>query len=69
MIIDSGAALKNAAAQLDAGLDVAEVRAADKEWPNLCFLQADDEGELVKPGVLSADGGRFAFKDALKWAS
>lgn len=36
--------------------------AADKEWPDLCFLQADDEGEPIKSGVLSADGGRFVFK-------
>jgi 4-phospho-D-threonate 3-dehydrogenase / 4-phospho-D-erythronate 3-dehydrogenase len=62
LIIGSGAALKNAAAQLAAKLDIPEVRAADKEWPNLCFLQADDEGEPIKPGLLSADGGRFAFK-------
>jgi 4-phospho-D-threonate 3-dehydrogenase / 4-phospho-D-erythronate 3-dehydrogenase len=62
LIIGSGAALNNAAAQLSATLDIPEVRAADKEWPNLCFLQADDEGEPIKPGVLSADGGRFAFK-------
>jgi 4-phospho-D-threonate 3-dehydrogenase / 4-phospho-D-erythronate 3-dehydrogenase len=62
LIIGSGAALKNAAAQLGANLDIAEVRAADKNWPNLCFLQADAEGEPIRPGVLTADGGRFAFK-------
>jgi len=62
LIIGSGAALNNAAAQLSAKLGIPEVRAADKEWPSLCFLQADDEGEPIKPGVLSADGGRFAFK-------
>ncbi|TPQ32586.1 4-hydroxythreonine-4-phosphate dehydrogenase PdxA [Bradyrhizobium guangdongense] len=62
LIIGSGAALKNAAAQLGAKLDIPEVRAADKDWPNLCFLQADDEGDPIKPGKLSADGGRFAFK-------
>lgn len=28
----------------------------------MCFLQADDEGEPIKPGVLPADGGRFDFK-------
>ncbi|MGY3466650.1 4-hydroxythreonine-4-phosphate dehydrogenase [Bradyrhizobium sp. LM6.11] len=28
----------------------------------LCFLQADVEGDPIKPGVLSADGGRFAYK-------
>ncbi|MBR0828031.1 4-hydroxythreonine-4-phosphate dehydrogenase PdxA [Bradyrhizobium manausense] len=62
LIIGSGAALKNAAAQLAVKLDIPEVRAADKVWPNLCFLQADDEGEPIRPGVLTADGGRFAFK-------
>jgi len=62
LIIGSGVALNNAAAQLSAKLDIPEVRAADKEWPNLCFMQADEEGEPIKPGVLSADGGRFAFK-------
>jgi len=62
LIIGSGTALKNAAAQLQAGLDIPEVSAADAHWPNLCFLQADVEGEPIRPGVLSADGGRFAFK-------
>ncbi|MCP3470836.1 4-hydroxythreonine-4-phosphate dehydrogenase PdxA [Bradyrhizobium sp. CCGUVB1N3] len=62
LIIGSGAALKNAAVQLAAKLDIPEVRASDRDWPNLCFLQADDEGEPIKPGVLTADGGRFAFK-------
>jgi 4-hydroxythreonine-4-phosphate dehydrogenase len=62
LIIGSGAALKNAAAQLGASLDIAEVGATDKNWPNLCFLQADSEGEPIRPGVLTADGGRFAFK-------
>jgi 4-hydroxythreonine-4-phosphate dehydrogenase len=62
LIIGSGAALRKAAAQLGASVDIPEVRAADKEWPNLCFLQADAEGEPIEPGVLTADGGRFAFK-------
>jgi 4-phospho-D-threonate 3-dehydrogenase / 4-phospho-D-erythronate 3-dehydrogenase len=62
LIIGSGAALKNAATVLGTRLDIPEVRTTDKGWPNLCFLQADDEGELIRPGVLSADGGRFAFK-------
>ncbi|HTO59878.1 MAG TPA: 4-hydroxythreonine-4-phosphate dehydrogenase PdxA [Bradyrhizobium sp.] len=62
LIIGSGAALKNAAAQLGTALDVPEVHAADADWPNLCFLQADAEGEPIRPGVLTADGGRFAFK-------
>jgi 4-hydroxythreonine-4-phosphate dehydrogenase len=62
LIIGSGAALKNATAQLGTSLDAPEVRASDAAWPNLCFLQADAEGEPIRPGVLSADGGRFAFR-------
>jgi 4-phospho-D-threonate 3-dehydrogenase / 4-phospho-D-erythronate 3-dehydrogenase len=62
VIIGSGPALKNAETTLGAGLAIPEVRATDPEWPNLCFLQADDEREPIRPGVLSADGGRFAFK-------
>ena len=62
LIIGSGAALKHAAAQLGGTVEIPEVRPSDESWPNLCFLQADQEGEPIKPGVLSADGGRFAFK-------
>jgi 4-hydroxythreonine-4-phosphate dehydrogenase len=62
LVIGSGAALKDAAKLLSADIAIPEARASDVEWPNLCFLQADDEGEPIRPGVLSADGGRFAFK-------
>jgi len=62
LIIGSGAALKHAATQMGGTVDIPEVRATDAAWPNLCFLQADEEGEPIRPGVLSADGGRFAFK-------
>ncbi|GMO19745.1 MULTISPECIES: 4-hydroxythreonine-4-phosphate dehydrogenase PdxA [Bradyrhizobium] len=62
LIIGSGAALDGAKAALGAGIAIPEVRAEDRDWPNLCFLQADTEGDPIKPGVLSADGGRFAYK-------
>ena len=62
LIIGSGPALKQAATQLAADIEIPEVQATDAQWPNLCFLQADAEGAPIKPGVLSADGGRFAFK-------
>ena len=32
------------------------------DWPNLSFLQADTESGQIAPGVLSADGGRFAYE-------
>jgi 4-hydroxythreonine-4-phosphate dehydrogenase len=54
--------LDGAKAALGSAVVIPEVKADDREWPNLCFLQADTEGDPIKPGVLSADGGRFAYK-------
>jgi 4-phospho-D-threonate 3-dehydrogenase / 4-phospho-D-erythronate 3-dehydrogenase len=61
LVIGSGSALRSAQAQLGIGGTIPEVR-DDGEWPHLGFLQADREGEPIRPGVVSADGGRFAFK-------
>jgi 4-phospho-D-threonate 3-dehydrogenase / 4-phospho-D-erythronate 3-dehydrogenase len=62
VVIGSGPSLLRARNQLGADVSFVEVGEADNDWPNLCFLQADAEGEPILPGVLSADGGRFAFK-------
>src|SRR6266566_1462786 len=62
LIIGSRRAFEQANRQLSAGLDVADVNAEDARWPNLGFLQADEESASIEPGVLSADGGRFAYK-------
>jgi 4-phospho-D-threonate 3-dehydrogenase / 4-phospho-D-erythronate 3-dehydrogenase len=62
LIIGSGAALEGAKAALGASVAIPQVAADDRDWPNLCFLQADTEGTPIHPGVLSADGGRFAYK-------
>jgi 4-hydroxythreonine-4-phosphate dehydrogenase len=62
LIIGSRRAFDRANRQLTAGLDVAHVNAEDARWPNLGFLQADEESASIEPGVLSADGGRFAYK-------
>lgn len=62
LIIGSGTALDGAKAALGADIAIPEVNSDDRDWPNLCFLQADTEGDPIKPGVLSADGGRFAYK-------
>ena len=62
LIIGSGAALDGAKAALGAVVAIPEVTADARDWPNLCYLQADAEGDPIKPGVLSADGGRFAYK-------
>ena len=62
LIIGSRRAFDQASRQLAAGLDVPAVAADDTAWPNLGFLQADAESNEIAPGVLSADGGRFAYK-------
>src|SRR5258708_16616308 len=62
LIIGSRRAFDQANRQWAAGRGVADVNAEDGRWPNLGFLQADDESAAIEPGVLSADGGRFAYK-------
>jgi 4-phospho-D-threonate 3-dehydrogenase / 4-phospho-D-erythronate 3-dehydrogenase len=62
LIIGSRRALDQAGRQLAASLDVPTVTAEAVAWPNLSFLQADAESDRVEPGILSADGGRFAYK-------
>jgi 4-phospho-D-threonate 3-dehydrogenase / 4-phospho-D-erythronate 3-dehydrogenase len=62
LIIGSGKALQQAEQQLGSMANISRVDAEGSEWPNLAFLQADDEAEAIAPGVLSADGGRFAYK-------
>src|SRR5579864_8821116 len=62
LIIGSRRAFDQASRQLAVGLDVPSVTADDAAWPNLGFLQADTESDQIAPGMLSADGGRFAYK-------
>jgi 4-phospho-D-threonate 3-dehydrogenase / 4-phospho-D-erythronate 3-dehydrogenase len=62
LIIGSRYAFEQSNRQLKAELDVASVGLDDADWPNLGFLQADEESTSIVPGVLSADGGRFAYK-------
>ncbi len=45
---------------LGAEIAIPEVSENDV-WPNLACLQAGPEGEPTRPGVLSSDGGRFAY--------
>src|SRR5580692_762682 len=62
LIIGSRRAFDQANRQIAADLDVPQVTADAPDWPNLGFLQADTESDRIAPGVLSADGGRFAYK-------
>jgi 4-phospho-D-threonate 3-dehydrogenase / 4-phospho-D-erythronate 3-dehydrogenase len=62
VVIGSYPALEQARAQLAPEMSIPEVNDGDAEWPPLCALQAGPEGEPIRPGQLSADGGRFAFQ-------
>jgi 4-hydroxythreonine-4-phosphate dehydrogenase len=60
LVIGSTAALDTARATFAPELDLPTV-SVDDEWPALAALQACPEGEPIVPGVLSVDGGRFAY--------
>jgi 4-hydroxythreonine-4-phosphate dehydrogenase len=62
VVIGSNPALEMARARFAPGLAIPAVTAGDADWPGLCALQAGPEGEPIRPGQLSADGGRFAFQ-------
>jgi len=62
VVIGSTPALEQARVQFTPELSIPEVTEADATWPALCALQAGPEGEPIRPGQLSADGGRFAFQ-------
>jgi 4-hydroxythreonine-4-phosphate dehydrogenase len=61
IIIGSNPALEQARSQFTPELAIPEVADADAAWPALGALQAGPEGEPIRPGQLSADGGRFAY--------
>ncbi|MBS7541664.1 4-hydroxythreonine-4-phosphate dehydrogenase PdxA [Ancylobacter oerskovii] len=60
LIIGSNPALMAARAALGTDIALPEV-GPDDAWPALACLQAGPEGEPIRPGVLSVDGGRFAY--------
>lgn len=61
LVIGSNPALHAARDALGSDLDFPEVTDVDGEWPALACLQAGPEGAPIRPGVLSVDGGRFAY--------
>lgn len=61
VVIGSNPALLEARRSLGLDIDIPEVGEGDADWPALCCLQAGPEGEPIRPGVLSADAGRFAY--------
>jgi 4-phospho-D-threonate 3-dehydrogenase / 4-phospho-D-erythronate 3-dehydrogenase len=60
LIVGSTSALRLAEQQLGVRESIPEI--GDGAWANLALMQADQEGDPIRPGALSADGGRFAFK-------
>ena len=62
LVIGSGAALDRRSAQLGLGQHIPEVGDGECDWPTSGSCKPDPEGEPIRPGTLSADGGRFAFK-------
>ncbi len=60
LIIGSDASLEVARRAFGPDVEIPAVSEAG-EWPALARLQACPEGEPIRPGVLSVDGGRFAY--------
>lgn len=60
LIVGSAPSLDMERAALGADLTIPLVD-EDDDWPALACLQAGPEGEPIRPGVLSVDGGRFAY--------
>lgn len=68
VIIGHESALRSAEAMLHSSQPIpalSDAQMADQTEP-VCFLQADDEKEPIKSGVLSVEAGRFAFKAVQK---
>lgn len=60
LVIGSCPALQAAQDQLGTAVDIPET-GEDADWPSLACLQAGPEVGPVRPGMLSADGGRLAY--------
>ena len=60
LVIGSNGTLHAAQRLLGASIAIPVV-AEDDDWPALACLQAGPEGAPITPGVLSEDGGRFAY--------
>ena len=61
LIIGSNPSLHATRVALGSDLAIPEVTETDDDWPALACLQAGPEGEPIRSGVLSVDGGRFAY--------
>ncbi len=62
LVIGSNVALEQARARFAPDLAIGAVAERDAGWPPMAMLQAGPKGEPIRPGQLSAEGGRFAFQ-------
>jgi 4-hydroxythreonine-4-phosphate dehydrogenase len=62
LVIGSNIALEQARARFTPDLAIPAVAETDSAWPTIGALQAGPEGEPIRLGQLSAEGGRFAFQ-------
>ena len=60
LVLGSVPALRTAQHLLGATQAIPEITETD-DWPALACLQAGPEGEPIRPGLLSEDGGRLAY--------
>jgi 4-hydroxythreonine-4-phosphate dehydrogenase len=62
LVIGSNVSLEAARTALGSDIAIPAVDAGADDWPALACLQAAPEGAAMAPGVLSVDGGRFAYE-------
>ncbi|WP_328805783.1 4-hydroxythreonine-4-phosphate dehydrogenase PdxA [Sabulicella rubraurantiaca] len=60
LVIGHATALEQARAAFAPGIAIPRAE-ADGEWPALAVLSAGEEREVIAPGALSREGGRFAY--------
>lgn len=61
VVVGHGTNLEAARRRFAPDLAIPLVEETASDWPNLCALAAGEEREAIPPGILSAEGGRFAY--------
>ena len=61
VVLGHASALEAARRQFAPDLSIPVVTADAPSWPSVCAIAAGEELEPIQPGVLCAEGGRFAF--------
>lgn len=61
VVLGHATALEEARRRFAPSTSMPIVDAAAVEWPAVCAISAGEEHEAIRPGQLSAEGGRFAY--------